>query len=156
MTEVCRLAYDTKTDTLFLSGYTSEFPKPKGHWGLSGDALVRVDGWLNGKQTVRWTAPLLPDDAKLSPKAICPAGDYIFAAACQPTAGLRGIIYVYSAADGKLVGRISGGKEYTQRTGWIDLSHGLRVRQLPDGRYCLTQEENFHGKVLVILWTPAA
>ncbi len=156
MTEVCRLAYDTKADTLFLSGYTSELPKPKGHWGLSGDALVRVDGWMRGQQTVRWTAPLLPDDAKLSPKAICHAGDYIFAAACQPTAGQRGIIYVYSAADGKLVGRISGGKEYTQRTGWIDLSHGLRVRLLPDGRYCLTQEENFHGKVLVILWTPAA
>ena len=68
---------------------------------------------------------------------------------------MRGIIYVYSAADGNFVGRISGTKEFTQRTGWVDLSHGLRARQLPDGRYCLTQEENFHGKVLVILWTPA-
>ena len=113
-----------------------------------------VDRWLSGKQTVRWTAPLLSDDAKISPKAICHAGDYIFAA-CQPTAGLRGVIYVYSAKDGKLVGRISSGKEYIQWTGWVDLNHGLRARQLPDGRYCLMQEENFHGKVLVILWTPA-
>ena len=122
---------------------------------LAGLAILCcVDRWLRGKQTVRWTAPLLSDDAKLSRKAICHAEDYIFAA-CQPTAGLLGVVYVYSAKDEKLVGRISSGKEYTQRTGWVDLNNGLRARQLPDGRYCLTQEENFHGKVLVILWTPA-
>ncbi len=154
VTEVCRLAYDTKSDALYLSGYTRELPKPEGQWGLSGNALVRVNGWLKGKQERGWTAPLLLDDAKLPPKAICQAGEYLFAAACQPTAGLRGVIYVYSAKDGKLVGRISGAKEFTQRTGWVDLSHGLRARQLPDGRYCLTQEENYHGKVLVILWMP--
>ena len=155
MNEVCRVAYDTESDALFFSGYTRDLPKPKGQWGLCGSALVRVDGWLKGKRELRWTAPLLLDDAKLPPKAICHAGDYIFAAACQPTAGLRGVIYVYSSKDGSLVGRISGGKEFTQRTGWVDLSHGLRARKLPDGRYCLTQEENFHGKVLVILWTPS-
>ena len=154
--EVCRLAYDTESDVLYLSGYTIALPKLSGQWGLCGSALVRIDGWLKGKREQRWTAPLLLDDAKLPPKAISQAGDYLFAAACQPTAGLRGVIYVYSAKDGKLVGRISGAKEFTQRTGWVDLSHGLRARKLPDGRYCLTQEENFHGKVLVILWTPPA
>ena len=105
--------------------------------GLCGSALVRVDGWLKGKRELRWTAPLLLDDAKLPPKAICQAGDCIFAAACQPTAGFRGVIYVYSAKDEKLVGRISGAKEFTQRTGWVDLSLGLRARKLPDGRYWL-------------------
>ena len=154
MNEVCRLTYDTESDALYVSGYTRELPKPEGQWGLCGSALVRVDGWLKSQREPRWTAPLLLDDAGLPPKAISQAGDYIFAAACQPTAGLRGVIYVYSAKDGKLVGRISGAKEFTQRTGWVDLSHGLRARKLPDGRYCLTQEENFHGKVLVILWTP--
>ncbi len=136
VTEVCRLAYDTKSDALYLSGYTRELPKPEGQWGLSGSALVRVDGWLKGKRELRWTAPLLLDDAKLPPKAISQAGDYIFAAACQPTAGLHGVIYVYSAKDGKLVGRISGAKEFTQRTGWVDLSHGLRAR---DGQFQATE-----------------
>jgi hypothetical protein len=154
--EVCRVAYDSESDTLFLGAYTQDLPKPKGQWGLSGSAMVRIDGWLKGNRKRSWTAPLLLDDANLPPKAIAQAGDYVFAAACQPTAGLRGVIYVYSAADGKLVGRISGAKEFTQRAGWVDLSHGVRARKLPDGRYCLTQEENYHGKVLVILWTPRA
>jgi len=83
----------------------------------------------------------------------CPAGDYIFTAACKPTVGFLGQIYVYRAGDGGFVGRISAPKEIAQNTGWIDLSHGIRAREL-GGTYYITQEDNLRAKVILYIWKP--
>ena len=80
-------------------------------------------------------------------------GDFIFTAACKPTNGLRGQIYVYQASTGALLGRISAPKAIAQNTGWIDLSHGLRAREL-GGTYYITQEDNLRAKVILHIWKP--
>ncbi len=155
MTQIERLLYDADHDRMYVSGYTETIPKPNGEWGLMGRALLRVDGFTSGKPAVTWVVQNLRlDDGGLPPKAVAWAGDYLFTAACKPTAGLRGQIYVYRISDGGFVGRISAPQEIAENTGWIDLSHGLRARLLPDGRYCLTQEDNLRAKVIVHYWTP--
>ena len=152
MTEVHRLAYDPASDVMYLSGYTDTITKPNGEWGLMGRALVRVDHFTT-KPTIAWTAGVQVDDDNLPPKAMATAGQYIFTAACKPTAGLRGQIYVYKISDGSLVGRISAPKGIAQNTGWIDLSHGLRAREL-NGTYYITQEDNLRAKVILHTWKP--
>jgi len=154
MTEVHRIAYDAKQDRLYATGYTKEIAKPDGEWGLIGRAMLRVDGYLKGRAKVAWVSKdLRLDDGGLPPKAMAWAGDYIFTAACKPTAGLRGQICVYSIKDGSFVGRISAPQEIAEQTGWIDLSHGLRAREC-NGVYYLTQEDNWHAKVIIHIWKP--
>jgi hypothetical protein len=151
-TEVHRFIYDSQSDVLYVSGYTPNHPKPKGEWGLMGRALARVDRFTTAPK-LAWVAGLRLDDDNLPPKAVCQAGDYLFTAACKPTHGLRGQIYVYRANDGQFVGRISAPKAIAQNTGWIDLSHGLRVRER-EGTYYLAQEDNLRAKVILHTWTP--
>mgnify|MGYP005839903129 FL=1 len=155
MTEVHRIVYDAANDRLYASGYSEAIPKPAGEWGLVGRVMMRVDGYLTDKPKVVWTSSdLRLDDDGLPPKSMAWAGEYLFTAACKPTAGLRGQIYVYRVKDGTFVGRISAPREIAEQTGWVDLSHGLRARLLPDGRYAITQEDNWHAKVIVHLWKP--
>lgn len=152
LTEVHRLVYDAGNDVMYASGYTDTITKPSGEWGLMGRALVRIDHFTT-KPTIAWTAGVRVDDDNLPPKAMAQAGDYIFTAACKPTAGLRGQIYVYKISDGSFVGRISAPTEIAQNTGWIDLSHGVRVREL-NGTYYITQEDNLRAKVILHTWKP--
>ena len=152
LTEVCRITYDAAHDVMYASGYSSEVSKPEGEWGLMGRVLARIDHFTTAP-SVTWTTRVEVDDENLPPKAMCHAGEYVFTAACKPTAGLRGQIYVYRASDGGLVGRISAPKEIAQNTGWIDLSHGLRAREL-GGTYYITQEDNLRAKVILHTWKP--
>ncbi|MCL4788913.1 MAG: hypothetical protein KJ070_19315 [Verrucomicrobia bacterium] len=152
--EVHRIAYDVERDRMYLSGYTDATPKPEGEWGLIGRALLRIDGFTTPQPRIAWTShDLRLDDGGLPPKAMAWAGDYLFTAACKPTADLRGQIYVYRADSGAFVGRISAPREIAEQTGWIDLSHGLRARER-DGVYYLAQEDNWHAKVILHIWKP--
>lgn len=150
--EVERVIYDAANDVMYASGYTDTIAKPSGEWGLIGRAVMRIDRFTT-KPTVAWTVGVRVDDDNLPPKAICQAGDFIFTAACKPTNGLRGQIYVYQASTGALLGRISAPKAIAQNTGWIDLSHGLRAREL-GGTYYITQEDNLRAKVILHIWKP--
>ncbi len=152
LTEVHRVAFDSAHDVMYASGYTSAVPKPSGEWGLMGRVLARIDKFTTAPG-VAWTTRVEVDDDKLPPKAMCHAGDYVFTAACKPTGGLRGQIYVYRANDGGFVGRISAPKEIAQNTGWIDLSHGIRAREL-GGTYYITREDNLRAKVILHIWKP--
>ena len=155
ITQMDRIKYDAKQDRLYVSGYGPDAPKPNGEWGLMGRLLMRVDGFTRGTPKVVWTnAKLNLDDEGLPPKAMTWAGDYLFTAACKPTASLGGQIYVYRITDGSFVGRISAPTEIAAQSGWVDLSHGLLARLLPDGRYAIAQEDNWHAKVIVHLWKP--
>jgi len=155
LTQIERIKFDAARDRLYISGYGPAALKPNGEWGLMGRMVMRIDGFTKGTPKVAWTnAALALDDENMPPKAMSWAGDYIFTAACKPTAGLRGQIYVYSVADGKLVGRISAPTEIAQQTGWVDLSQGILARNLPDGRYVICQEDKFHPKVVLHFWNP--
>ena len=155
LTQMDRIKYDAKNDRAYVSGYGPDALKPNGEWGLMGRLLMRVDGFTTGTPKVVWSNEKLHlDDEGLPPKAMTWAGDYIFTAACKPTAGLGGQIYVYRIMDGSFVGRISAPNEIAKQTGWVDLSHGLLARLMPDGRYCIAQEDNWHAKVILHLWTP--
>lgn len=151
-TQVERVAFDAARDVMYVSGYSSAVPKPNGEWGLMGRVLACIDKFTTAPRVV-WTTRVEVDDDNLPPKAMCHAGDYVFTAACKPTGGLRGQIYVYRASDGGFVGRISAPKEIAQNTGWIDLSHGIRAREL-DGTYYITQEDNLRAKVILHIWKP--
>lgn len=41
--ELCRAEYRPETDTMLLSGYTSERPHAGGEWGTVGTEIVRYD-----------------------------------------------------------------------------------------------------------------
>ncbi len=152
MTELDRATYDAAHNVMYVSGYTNAVPKPSGEWGLMGRVLARIDKFTT-EPSVAWTTGVTLDDENLPPKAMCQAGQYLFTAACKPIHGMRGQIYVYRASDGSFVGRISAPKAIAQNTGWIDLSHGIRAREL-GGVYYIAQEDNLHAKVILHIWKP--
>ena len=154
LNEVQRMAYDTDHDVMYVTGYGPDAPKPNGEWGLIGRSLTKYEKFTSGKPTAAWSTTMELDDGRAPPKSMAWAGDYVFTAACLPSKGLRAQIYVYSARNGAFVGRITAPTEIADHAGWVDLIHGLRVRLDQDGVYLITQEENFHGKMLVHTWKP--
>jgi hypothetical protein len=84
---LARIKYFPETDTMYLTGYTTERPHIGKEWGTVGTEIVRYDNWSQSRN-IRWRLTLPyqpsahPDPAAkdfLVIKAIDIAGDRIFA-----------------------------------------------------------------------------
>ena len=153
-TQVCRVLYDVKTDSLYLGGYTAQ--RPAKSWGLIGSVLAKYDGYLKGDRKLVWTADLPVDDEQLHPKSVDIAGDYVFMVMVKPTKGVSAMVHALDLTSGKLVGTMEPGPAVGGKSGWVDQSHGLRAMQRKGGEYLILVEEDARGKNLLYRWTPPA
>lgn len=153
-TQVCRVLYDVKTDSLYLGGYTAQ--KPSKSWGLIGSIVAKYEGYLKGERKLAWTADLPVDDEQLHPKSIDIAGNYAFMVMVKPTNGIPAMVSVLDLTSGTLVGTMQPGPAVGGKSGWVDQSHGLRAMQRADGEYLILVEEDARGKNLLYRWTPPA
>lgn len=149
---VCRVAYDIKTDSLYLAGYTAE--RPSKSWGLIGSVLAKYDGYLKGERKLTWTADLPVDGEQLHPKSMDIAGDYAFMVMVKPTKGVPAMVHVIDTRTGKIAGTMQPGPAVGGNSGWVDQSHGLRAMQRANGEYLILVEEDGRCKNLLYRWTP--
>ena len=151
--ELCRAEYRPETDTMFLSGYTTERPHKGGEWGTVGTEVVRYEGWSRGdpKPALRIS---LPYDGKKDPqvyiKAMCIAGDYLFAVESRDPER----VFVYDARTGALRGTMQPDETVGKSSGWVDTPYGIRAARRASGEYLVFVEEDLDAKVLLYRWTP--
>ena len=141
-----RIKYFPGTDVMYVSGYTSENPKNGDEWGIVGTEIVRYDNWSTTKK-VRWriTLPYAPKaDPFVLIKAMDVAGDRVFAVDSK-----KAIVYVYNAATGSLVTKLTPGPEVAGESGWIDIPYGLRAYRRKNGEYLVFVEEDWKAKVIM-------
>lgn len=147
-----RADYVPSTDTMYLSGYTKEYPNDHGYWKVIGRVIARYDNWSKGNRTPRWTLPVSHSDSQGNtqiPASFCLCGKYLFTVGVQSA-----LVRVYDSSDAKLIGSISPGPEVGGKSGWVDIPYGICARRLTDGEYLITAEEDWHAKNILYRWKP--
>ncbi|MEC4819210.1 MAG: hypothetical protein SAK29_38950 [Scytonema sp. PMC 1069.18] len=149
-TDLRRVEYFPKTDTMYLTGYTKEHPAINGDYAkLVGSEMARYDNWSKGNQNPRWRIVFPVDDKSvppevLTPSAISVAEDYVFAVTV-----IKAEVYVYSAKTGELVRVLKPGPEVAGETGWVDIPYGVRAFRRANGEYLVFVEEDAKAKVIL-------
>jgi hypothetical protein len=139
-TNLERVEYHPKSDTMYLGGYTNERPKPKGEWGLVGTVILKIDNWMKGDRNVSKKFELPHDKEKnLYIKAFCTAGDYLFAVECRSAK-----LHIYDVRTGDKVGEIQ-----PKESGWVDFPDAIRGIKRENGEYIIFVEEDWKNKVLI-------
>jgi hypothetical protein len=160
MNHLLRIEYHPRTDTMYLTGHTTDRPKTGGEWGQVGSELLRFDNWSKGDRTPRWRAPLVyqPETAQSFPgasatqatiKSFCTAGDYGFAVESRTAK-----VHVYDLRDGSKVGVMTPGPEVARESGWVDFPDAITATRRKNGEYLVFVEEDAKAKVIVYRWTP--
>lgn len=162
-----RIHYAPDDDALYVSGYDDSNPTPQGEWGRTGSVFARYDGWTAGARKLAWKI-LLPLDhpaVGIGPatlKDMWIEGDYAFFITCNSTPATT--VYVYSLADGKLVGTILPGPEIAGdiafwgtygSLGWVDMAWGIQAFQRANGEYAILFEDDLHAKNVLYRWCPS-
>ena len=152
-TELCRLEYVPESDTMFLSGYTTDRPHKGGEWGIVGTEIVRYDNWKQGSRAAAARVVLPYDglkDAKKFIKSFAVAGNYLFAGeGREPCA-----IYVYDAKTGAPVGKLQPDATVGSNSGWLDFPYAVRAFRRTNGEYLIFVEEDLDAKVILYRWKP--
>ena len=152
-TELCRAEYAPETDTLTLAGYTTDHPHNGGEWGTVGTEIIRYDKWSQGslQPALRIT---LPNDGKRDPqvyiKAMCLAGDYVFAVESRDPER----VFVYDARTGAMQGTMQPNETIGSSSGWVDTPYGIRAARRKNGEYLIFVEEDLDAKVILYRWMP--
>jgi hypothetical protein len=157
--EVKRVRYDVKTDTLYLGGTKGKDKNQ--HWKPMGPVMARYDNWLKGDKKLRWqiTAPYQKGSqghSSAEPMGFDVAGDYIFVpytGASKEMKWSTGHIEVFRAADGQSVGHMEPGADIGE-IGLQDIRECLRAHQRKDGEYIVFLEDDYKAKILMYRWKP--
>ena len=150
-TNLQRVEYFPATDTMYLSGYSREFPNKKGNWKTIGKVVCRYDAWST-KRTKGWELNPPFDEAQEAsrtygtPVAMSIAGDYLFITYLK-TAEVR----VYEAGTAKYCGTLRPGKDMS---GWVDIPYAVRAHKRADGEYLVFVEEDWKAKIIMYRWRP--
>jgi len=148
--DINRVMYYPETDTLYLTGYTADYPNEFNHWGQIGRVIVRYDEWSTGDRTSDWQlAPEWSGDSV--PTGIDVAGDYLFLAYTYPEPAH---IKIYHATSGVYVGKLNPNNTVGEFSGWFDIRHPIRALQRSNGEYIIYAEEDGRGKNLIYRWQP--
>jgi DNA-binding beta-propeller fold protein YncE len=146
--QVNRMIYDTETDTLYLSGYTPEYPNEFNHWKDVGRLIVRYDAWSTGNREPSWFLPL--DQTQDRPAvSMAIAGDYIFVGYNHPEPPH---IEVYSRTDGDYIGRLSPNEVVGGISGWFDVAYAINATRRLNGQYVIVAEEDLRAKLILYRW----
>lgn len=151
-THVTRAHYESRSDSLYIGGYTVN--KTKKSWGLIGAIIARYDHWKKGNPQLRWVMDTPQDGHGLPPKSFDIAGDYLFTVAVFPTQGKDAVVTIFCLSNGKKVGTISPGASVGSQSGWVDMIHAIHVTRRENGQYLIMVEEDARGKNLIYQWTP--
>jgi hypothetical protein len=155
MNHLLRIEYLPRTDTMYLTGHTTDRPKAGGEWGQVGSEVLRFDNWSKGNRTPRYRAvlPYQPETAEKTPgasvtnatiKSFCTAGDRFFAVESRTAR-----VHVYDANTGAPLGQMSPGPEVARESGWVDFPDALRAVRRPNGEYIVFVEEDAKAKVII-------
>lgn len=151
--ELCRAEYLPETDTMFLSGYTTEHPHKGGEWGTVGTEVIRYDHWGRGDSPPALRI-VLPYDGLKNPqvyiKAMALAGNYVFAVESRDPER----VFVYDRRTGVLQGTIQPDETVGKNSGWVDTPYGIRAARRSNGEYLVFVEEDLDAKVLLYRWKP--
>jgi len=146
-TDLRRIEYFPATDTMYLSGFTTDHPAVGDDTGVVGSEIARFDNWSRGNRTPRWRT-VVPYDTtgkrETSTAAMSAAGNYVFAITVKTAE-----VYVYKATTGEIVKQFKPGPEVGGESGWIDLPYGIRAFRRANGEYLVFVEEDWKGKVIV-------
>jgi hypothetical protein len=148
-----RADYDRAADTMYLAGYTADYPNDHGYWKVIGRVLARYDHWSKGNRTPRWILPITYNDATgqaVIPASFCVCGKYLFTVSVFDAK-----VEAYDRDSGKLVGSMSPGPEVGGKSGWVDIPYGITARRLVDGEYIILVEEDAYAKNILYRWKPA-
>ncbi|MGD0896643.1 MAG: hypothetical protein ABR915_02330 [Thermoguttaceae bacterium] len=146
-----RVEYFPETDTMYLSGYSKEFPNRKGNWKTVGKVVCRYDAWST-KKAKRWELHPPFDEAQErsetygTPVSMSVAGDYLFIAYLK-TAEVR----VYEAGTAEYRGTLRPGNNMS---GWLDLPYAVRAHKRANGEYLVFAEEDAKAKIIMYRWRP--
>jgi len=154
--DISRVEYDPASDTMYLSGYTSEHPNTPSMWGLVGTVICRYDHWSQGNRQMGWQIVLrydameAPNKKQTLPKAMSIAGDFLFVAYMQQPR-----ILVYNLKTANLKETIMPRAPVrADEFGWVDLPYGMKAFARSDGRYIVFTQEELHGRIVFYLGKP--
>jgi len=147
-----RIQYVPESDTMYISGFTTDHPNQYRDWKTSGPVICCYDHWsttpvLRWQIVVPFESVQVPHTTAHCPDAISVAGDRLFNGYAA-----NGEIRVYDTHDGSYLGSLLPGPEVDHTSGWIDTMYGVRANQLADGSYLVFAEEVWHEKVLMYKW----
>lgn len=147
-----RLEYVAETDTMYISGYTRQWPKKDKHFIPAGTAIAAYGDWLKGNRKAKWVARL-PYSLKpyAIPKAMSVAGEYVFV----NYAGAEQIV-VIRTSDGVVIGRMVPGSEIAGTHGDADVPWAVKAVRKSDGEYAVFVEDDRFAKIVLYLWKPPA
>ncbi|CAN7627086.1 hypothetical protein LJR230_004594 [Trinickia sp. LjRoot230] len=151
---VKRAIYDTRTDSLYVTGYTDQaMPNSNDVPKEIGRVLARYDAWSTGKPVLRYQTQLLWNPAGKERRTLVSVtqdGDYVFAVE------FIGNVHVFDRNTGQEIGVIKPGPEVGNASGHVDVANAISAHRRDNGEYLVFVEEDARGKVLMYRWTPPA
>jgi hypothetical protein len=148
--DINRVLYYPETDTLYLTGYTGEYPNVMDEWGQLGRVIVRYDDWGSGDREPDWQ--LVPQQSpEIGSQGLDIAGDYVFVANTYPEPSH---INVYRLDTGEFVTRFAPDASVGNYSGWFDIRYPIRATRRSNGEYVVFAEEDGRGKNLLYRWIP--
>jgi hypothetical protein len=141
-------------DTMFVSGYTSQWPNNTGWWGTAGRAVYRYDTWSTHPTIHAGYPIMLPSDASARPETVIEGidvcGKYLFAARGREPQ----TVTVYDIETGQQVTTMIPGDAVggPGNTGWLDMREVINTYERRDGEYLIFVEEDSKAKVLLYRW----
>jgi hypothetical protein len=154
-TRIGRVNYFAATDTMYITGYTTDYPKDptdNTHWKEAGRVLMRYDNWSSGTPTRTW-GHALPWVTNTTPQqttvSIAVAGDYVFVAELYTAK-----IDIFDNRTGVYVGALTPGATVGNTSGWVDVYMGISAVKRGNGEYVVLVEDDARAKFLMYRWTP--
>jgi len=148
MGDINRIFYYPETDTMVLTGYTTDYPNEYEHWGNMGRIVVGYVGWSIGNRTPTWQ--ITPHWSNEEPPIGMDITDnYLFLGYTHPEPAH---VRVYARENGAEVGILSPDDTVGNFSGWFDIRHPIRAIQRPDGEYIIFAEEDGRGKNIIYRW----
>jgi hypothetical protein len=161
-TDPRRLVYDPTTDTLVISGYTTDHPTPTYNGGDYKFAGTELASYRNFTHTtspaVAWSASLpyaaTSSDAAHKPITLTVAGHYAFVGYFTDAGNQHNSdIHIYNLANGAPAGVLSPGDSIGNRSGNLDMEDGTTAYQTTTGHYLVLTEDDGYDKTIMYDWT---
>ena len=157
-TRIRHINYDRATDSMYVTGYTSDAPYTD-DWKAIGKKIARFDSW-SSSPTLKWTidAPWYyrPTKGREKPIAFDTEGDYVFVGlgSTGKNSDLyqQSTVFVYGKTNGKYIGSM----QHKNRVGpiMLDKSTGLNVRKTKDEEYLVFLEDAAYARSIMFHWQP--
>ena len=148
-----RLVYDASTDTMYLLGFTTNYPSTAGSAG-AGTAVICYTSWST-TPTFSWETELPiymtgNDQTSFVVEAMAGAGKYLFV---QFQQGVQTL--VLNKVTGAQVGSIYPDPVVIGGLGWTDFARGISAYERSNGEYIITLEDDVYNKSIIYRWTGA-